>query len=76
MRWRGSRSTDLRPAIPIDDVDPETLEVIELVGFHDAGRLAGLPRWPDDDSLREARYAARYRDGTGTAGIWEAIANG
>jgi hypothetical protein len=60
-------------ATPLDELDPATFEVL------DADRpspLAGLPRWPDDDSLREVS-AGRPSGGdpTGTRGIWTAIGN-
>jgi hypothetical protein len=81
MRWFHwpDRHPDLRPAdhrpglaTPIDELDPTTLEVVEVDA---AGRLRGLPRWPDDDSLRETAYAAAAPDGTSSRGIWTALGN-
>jgi hypothetical protein len=77
MRWLrrparrpGSVGSDV--ATPIEDLDPTTLDVLE----DDAdGRLQGLPRWPEDDSLLEASYARPGPDGTGSEGIWTAIAH-
>jgi hypothetical protein len=73
MRWRWTRdeATD-RTQEPIDTVDPESLEVIEL----DAdGHLVGAPRWPADDAIPELPDRPSRRDPTGTAGIWEALAH-
>jgi hypothetical protein len=75
VRWfrRSVRSTTTDPLVqasPFGDAQTEELEVIEI----DAdGRLHGLPRWPQDDSLREPAYASAVPDGTGTRGIWTAI---
>lgn len=73
MRWPWTRdeATD-RPLEPIDMVDPETLEVVEL----DAdGHLVGVPRRPADDEIPELPDRPSRRDPTGTAGIWEALAH-
>jgi hypothetical protein len=74
MRWLSrSPRTPAPLATPLDELDPAALEVI------DADRpspLAGLPRWPDDDSLREIRAGPPSGvDPTGTRGIWTAIGN-
>lgn len=69
QRVRRQRSTPPPLAIPLSDLDPDGLEVIEL----DAGRLAGLAPWKDD-SLRELPYAAGARDPGSLAGLWNALA--
>lgn len=74
MRWPArSPRTSAPLATPLDELDPAALEVV------DADRptsLAGLPRWPDDDSLREVNASRPSGvDPTGTRGIWTAIGN-
>ena len=74
MRWLGrSPRTPAPLATPLDELDLDTLEVL------DADRpssLAGLRRWPDDDSLHEVMGGRPAGvDPTGTRGIWTAISN-
>lgn len=58
-------------ATPLSEVDPATLEVVEV----DArGRLAAIPRWRDDDGPREVPYATGARDPGSLAGVWEGLA--
>ena len=69
--WTPGAATD-RPLEPIDTVDPETLEVVEI----DAdGHLVGASRWSADDAIPELPDRPSRRDPTGTAGIWEALAH-
>ena len=75
MLWpRRAQASSARPeplATPLEEVEPGSLDVIEIDA---AGRLAGLARWKDDDSLREVPYAAGARDPGSLAGVWEGLA--
>lgn len=69
MRWPWSAAgSNAELATPIADLDPATLEVIEL---GPGGRAWAA--WAEDDALLEVRYAPPGADPTGTAGIWRAL---
>ena len=64
-RWRGNPLL----STPIEQVDPATLEVLELDA---AGhRLGSPPTQPRE--IPELHYGRMARDPTGLAGIWEAL---
>lgn len=73
MRWPWTRgeATD-RLLEPIDTIDLETLEVVEI---DTDGHLVGASRWPSVDTIPELPDRPSRRDATGTAGIWEALAH-
>ena len=58
-------------AVPLSELNPEQLEVIE---DNYTDNLARIAPWKADDSLREVPYAAGARDPGSLAGIWEALA--
>lgn len=66
--WRARRDPG-PPAVPLDEIDPTALEILEL---DDGGHRIGPPD-PADDALREVAYERRMPDPTGLAGLWEAI---
>lgn len=71
MRWLTRRRPPAPLSVAFDNVDPATLEVVEL----DAnGELSGPPSSRTAAQPREIGYAPRDRDPTGLAGVWEAIA--
>ena len=71
MRWLMRRRRPAPLSVPIDSVDPATLEVVAL----DAdGQLSGPPPSRTAPEPREIGYAPRDRDPTSLAGVWEAIA--
>lgn len=74
MRWFRRERGGAAPALetPLDDIGPSDLEVLE-VDDTGSGRLTGLGRWKDDDSLREVTYTVS-RDPGSLAGIWEGLA--
>jgi hypothetical protein len=57
-------------AINLDDVELETLEVIEL---DTAGQRIGTAWRDDGDAIPEVAYG-RDADPTSLAGVWEALA--
>ncbi len=71
MRWpRRRRRASLPLATPIEQVDPATLEVVELDA---AGHRLGDERPPARSVIPELGYGRMARDPTGLAGIWEAL---
>lgn len=69
MRWPWSAiRSNGELSISIAALDPATLEVIELVRDEPRARAGA-----EDGAVREARYAQRGSDPTGTAGIWRAL---
>lgn len=80
-RRTGRESRHARPdahlAAPLpeslSELDSGSLEVLEVDA---AGRLSGLPRWKDDDSLREPAYGAGAPDAGSLAGVWDALRRG
>jgi hypothetical protein len=70
MRWPWrARRDPVPPVLPLDDIDPATLEILEL---DDAGHRIGPPD-AADDALREVAYERRLPDPAGLAGLWEAL---
>ena len=74
MRWPWSRSAAVASSAgriaPLDGVDVEDLEVVELDG--DGRRVGALdPLFPAP--IRELGYSTGP-DGTGVAGIWRVLA--
>jgi len=71
MRWwrrPGRDPIPLSRRLDLDDLEPATLEVLEL----DAdGRRIGEP--PSRQPAGEVAYRRRTHDPTGLAGIWEAL---
>ena len=77
MRWPSSRAPDpARLERPLESIDLDHLDALDSIELDVAGRLVRLPRWPEDAALREVGYAPCRGDGTGMAGIWEALARG
>ena len=72
MRWLSHRRQELPLSVPLERIDPDMLEVVELdvTGtLHGPPPGRSVPAGPP-----EVAYAARDRDPTSLAGVWEALA--